>query len=207
MTHYSVAVNVGERQAFACGKRALGYGAIAYLNRSVPQSIPPLCLDLCEIEISTASQYLPRVLLLPQNHITFQCSQLVDVVAVDIPRHKLRFSLPYLLLSVDGNARIRVRAYTAELRPVYSVTSLYPCALWLEREVWDMFGVCFSGHPDLRRLSTDYGHNGFPPRKDFPLTGFTEVVYDDDKRVPTARPVSLAQEYRYYSFDNPWAIR
>nr|ACO50724.1 NADH dehydrogenase subunit 9 [Micromonas pusilla CCMP1545] len=137
---------------------------------------------------------------------TLQFKVLVDVTAVDYPSRAKRFDVVYHLLSVQYNTRLRVKTMVDELTPVHSLTSLYPSANWFEREVWDMFGICFLHHPDLRRILTDYGFQGHPLRKDFPLSGYVEFRYDDSKKRVVAEPVELSQEFRYFDFASPWEL-
>ena len=139
-----------------------------------------------------------------KNHINTQFKVLIDVTAVDYPSRALRFELVYNLLSISYNARIRIKTCIDETTPVASVTQLYSSAGWWEREVWDMFGIFFSNHPDLRRILTDYGFQGHPLRKDFPLTGFIEVRYDDSEKRVINEPVEITQEFRYFDFSSPW---
>ena len=129
---------------------------------------------------------------------------LVDVTAVDWPERDRRFDLVWHLLSMQRNQRIRVKAAVEEDQMVPSVVSVWPSANWYEREVFDMFGILFSGHPDLRRILTDYGFRGYPLRKDFPTTGYTEVRYDDAQKRVVYEPVKLVQEYRQFDFLSPW---
>ncbi|MCE3006684.1 MAG: NADH-quinone oxidoreductase subunit C [Rickettsiales bacterium] len=133
-----------------------------------------------------------------------RCEQLMDVCGVDYPARQLRFEVVYNLLSVTKNHRIRVKLATDEASPVPSVSGVYPSAGWFEREVWDMYGVFFDGHPDLRRILTDYGFDGHPQRKDFPLTGFVELRYDEDEKRVKYSPVKLQQAYRSFDFMSPW---
>lgn len=133
-----------------------------------------------------------------------RCEQLMDVCGVDYPARQLRFEVVYNLLSVTKNHRIRVKIATDEASPVPSVSAVYPSAGWYEREVWDMYGVFFDGHPDLRRILTDYGFDGHPQRKDFPLTGFVELRYDEDEKRVKYSPVKLQQAYRSFDFMSPW---
>ena len=121
-----------------------------------------------------------------------------DITAVDYPTRANRFEVVYNLLSVRHNSRIRVKTYADEATPVPSITSLYDGAMWYEREVYDLFGVFFSGHPDLRRLMTDYGFDGHPLRKDFPLTGYTEIRYDEEKKRIVTEPLELTQAFRNF---------
>jgi NADH-quinone oxidoreductase subunit C len=132
-------------------------------------------------------------------------SCLIDICGVDYPgRGPRRFEVVYHLLSPRQNARIRVKTTTDELTPVPSAIEIYPAANWFEREAFDLYGILFSDHPDLRRILTDYGFRGHPLRKDFPLTGFVEVRYDDDKKRVVYEPVKLAQEFRSFDFLSPW---
>ena len=127
-----------------------------------------------------------------------------DVTAVDWPQREKRFDVVYHLLSPTKNVRIRIKAAIAENEPIPSVVGVYPGANWFEREAYDLYGVVFSGHPDLRRILTDYGFEGHPLRKDFPLTGYVEVRYDDELKRVVYEPVRLAQEFRNFDFLSPW---
>ncbi|OED48857.1 NADH-quinone oxidoreductase subunit C [Leisingera sp. S232] len=131
-------------------------------------------------------------------------STLVDITAVDYPERGKRFDVVYHFLSMYRNQRIRLRAAIREDEMVPSIVSVHPSANWFEREVYDMFGILFSGHPDLRRLLTDYGFRGYPLRKDFPTTGYTEVRYDEAQKRVVYEPVKLVQEYRQFDFMSPW---
>ena len=131
-------------------------------------------------------------------------STLVDVTAVDYPTRPARYDLIYHFLSMYRNQRIRVRVAVGEADMVPSIIGPYPAANWFEREVFDMFGILFSGHPDLRRILTDYGFRGHPLRKDFPTTGYTEVRYDEAQKRVVYEPVNLVQEYRQFDFMSPW---
>jgi len=127
-----------------------------------------------------------------------------DVSGVDYPAREKRFDVVYQLLSPKQNQRVRVKVSTDEATPIPSATSLFPGANWFERETYDLYGVVFDGHPDLRRLLTDYGFDGHPLRKDFPMTGFTEVRYDDQEKRVRYEPVRLPQEFRQFDFLSPW---
>lgn len=129
---------------------------------------------------------------------------IIDIAGVDYPEREERFEVVYHLLSPRLNARIRVKISTDEETAVKSATDLYPGANWFEREAWDMYGILFQGHPDLRRLLTDYGFEGHPMRKDFPLTGYVEVRYDDEVKRVVYEPVELRQEFRNFDFLSPW---
>ncbi len=130
--------------------------------------------------------------------------QLIDVCGVDWPEREKRFDVVYNLLSVKNNQRIRVKLMTDETTPVPSASQVYSSAGWFERETYDLYGVWFSGHPDLRRILTDYGFEGHPLRKDFPLTGFVELRWDDVQKRVVYEPVKLAQEFRRFDFLSPW---
>ena len=133
-----------------------------------------------------------------------QFKLLMDVTAVDHPDREERFEVVYHLLSLKHNQRVRVKVTTDDATPVPSATGVFNSANWFEREVWDLFGVFFSDHPDLRRLLTDYGFEGHPLRKDFPLTGYVEVRYDEDQKRVVYEPVKLTQEFRTFDFMSPW---
>jgi NADH-quinone oxidoreductase subunit C len=131
-------------------------------------------------------------------------STLVDITAVDYPEREARFDVVYHFLSMYQNHRIRVKTAVDEGEMLPSIVTVYPAANWFEREIFDMFGIIFKGHPDLRRILTDYGFRGHPLRKDFPTTGFTEVRYDEVVKRVVYEPVSLVQEYRQFDFMSPW---
>ena len=130
--------------------------------------------------------------------------QLIDITAVDFPNRESRFKIVYLLLSHENNLRIVVNTNIEDKKIVPSLTKIFPSANWMEREVFDMYGISFKDHPDLRRILTDYGFEGYPLRKDFPLTGHTEVRYSEDKKKVVYEPVKLDQEYRNFDFESPW---
>ena len=134
----------------------------------------------------------------------FACAQMMDLCGVDWPQRPERFDVVYNLLSIARNHRIRVITTTDEVTPVPSVHGLWPCATWWEREAWDLFGILFAGQPDHRRILTDYGFEGHPLRKDFPLTGYVEVRYDEDRKAVVYEPVKLAQDFRNFDFVSPW---
>ncbi len=135
---------------------------------------------------------------------TCKFSTLVDITAVDNPERDARFDVVYHFLSMYQNQRIRLKMAVREDDIVPSIVGVHPSANWFEREVFDMFGIIFSGHPDLRRILTDYGFRGYPLRKDFPTTGYTEVRYDEEQKRVVYEPVSLVQEYRQFDFMSPW---
>ena len=131
-------------------------------------------------------------------------NQLIDLTAVDYPNKKNRFEMVYILLSVEFNFRIIIKFFINENESVDSITNLFPAANWYEREVWDLFGIAFNNHPDLRRLLTDYGFIGHPLRKDFPLSGNVEVKYDLNEKKVVYEPVKLTQSFREFEFESPW---
>ena len=130
--------------------------------------------------------------------------QLIDITAVDYPQRDKRFKIVYLLLSHQNNLRIIINTNIDEKENVPSITKIFPSANWMEREVFDMYGISFKDHPDLRRILTDYGFEGYPLRKDFPLTGHIEVRYSEEKKKVISEPVKLDQEYRDFDFESPW---
>ncbi len=130
--------------------------------------------------------------------------QLIDITAVDYPEKEKRFKIVYLLLSHEKNLRIVINTHINEKVVLPSITKIFPSANWMEREVFDMYGISFKDHPDLRRILTDYGFEGYPLRKDFPLTGHTEVRYSEAKKKVISEPVKLDQEYRDFDFESPW---
>ncbi len=134
----------------------------------------------------------------------FAFEQLMDVCGVDWPERAERFDIVYNLLSVSLNQRLRVIVTTDAETPVASVHEIWPAATWWEREAWDLYGIIFSGQPDLRRILTDYGFEGHPLRKDFPLTGYVEVRYDEDRKAVVYEPVKLVQDFRNFDFMSPW---
>ena len=141
-----------------------------------------------------------EVMTFLRDHSTCQFKALVDIVGVDYPEREERFEVQYLLMSLTYNFRLRLKTTTDELTPLIPVTLRYSAASWYERETYDMFGVFFSNHPDLRRLLTDYGFDGHPMRKDFPLTGYEEIRYDEAEKRIVSEPVELAQEFRSFDF-------
>ena len=131
-------------------------------------------------------------------------STLIDLCGVDYPGRERRFEVVYHLLSMSHNTRVRIKVRTNETEPVHSISSIFPNANWYERESFDMFGILFDEHPDLRRILTDYGFEGYPLRKDFPLSGFVEVRYDEERKSVVYENVDLPQEYRSFDFTSPW---
>lgn len=157
-----------------------------------------------ELEVLIEPTGVVPVISFLRNHHNAQFTNLADIAGVDMPTRKNRFEIVYNLLSLRYNSRIRVKTYTDELTPIESIVSVFQAANWYEREIWDMYGVFFTNHPDLRRILTDYGFQGHPLRKDFPLTGYYEVRYDDELQRIVQEPVELAQEYRKFDLAAPW---
>ncbi len=157
-----------------------------------------------EISIFVNSKDLQKTLMFLKDNPTFSLLSLIDLTAVDYPHDEKRFLLVYNLLSVSKNFRLKVKTRVGEDTPINSVNEIFPNANWYEREIWDLFGIRFTGHPDLRRILTDYDFVGHPLRKDFPLTGFTQVKYDDELGGVISEPVSLEQEYRNFDNLSPW---
>ena len=157
-----------------------------------------------ELTIATTAPQLVKLVRHLQQDESLKFSTLVDITAIDWPGRRKRFELVYHFLSMYLKHRIRIKVAVAEDEIAPSLTGIHPSANWFEREVFDMFGILFSGHPDLRRILTDYGFRGHPLRKDFPTTGYTEVRYDDALKRVVYEPVQLVQEYRQFDFMSPW---
>ena len=157
-----------------------------------------------QIYILINYENLLDVMLLLKINKNIKFKQLIDITAVDYPENQKRFKLVYLLLSHEQNQRIILSYYIDENQQIPSLTKIFPSANWMEREIFDMYGIKFTDHPDLRRILTDYGFEGYPLRKDFPLTGHTEVRYNEDKKKVVYEPVKLEQNYRSFDFESPW---
>lgn len=195
--------SVVESQADATKKRLLEYGQ--FVADCMPKYIQACQVSHGnELEVLICPEGVIPVLTFLRDHTNAQFKQLIDVTAVDWPSKPYRFEIVYNLLSIQFNTRIRVKTYTDELTPIESATPLFLSADWAEREVWDMYGVFFSNHPDLRRILTDYGFEGHPFRKDFPLAGYYEVRYDEELKRVVQEPVEFAQEFRKFDFQSPW---
>ena len=157
-----------------------------------------------ELTVEVALASVPGFVEFLKTDSACRFSTLVDITAVDYPDRERRFDVVYHFLSMYQNHRIRVKTAVRESEAVPSITGVHPSANWFEREVFDLFGLLFSGHPDLRRILTDYGFRGHPLRKDFPTTGYTEVRYDEAQKRVVYEPVKLVQEYRQFDFMSPW---
>lgn len=169
-----------------------------YLMSCLPKFIQQFSVWKDELTIYIAPSGVIPVFTFLKYHTAAEYTMVADITAVDYPTKDQRFEVVYNLLSVRHNSRIRVKTYADEATPVPSITSLYDGANWYEREVYDLFGVFFVGHPDLRRIMTDYGFDGHPLRKDFPLTGYTEIRYDEEKKRVVVEPLELAQAFRNF---------
>ena len=157
-----------------------------------------------ELTFYVAPSALLPVMHFLRDHTLTQFGACMDISGADYPHHSQRFEVAYHLLSHRYNARVRVKTYADEVTPVPSITSLYRSADWFEREVWDMFGVFFVGHPDLRRIMTDYGFEGHPLRKDFPLSGYTELRWDEERKRIVSEPLQMMQAHRNFEANSPW---
>jgi NADH-quinone oxidoreductase subunit C len=161
-------------------------------------------IDRGELTLTVQASAIVKVLTYLRDDTNCLFRMLVDVCGVDYPEREKRFDVVYHLLSVRQNQRIRVKLATDEATPVPSVYGVFRSALWFEREAWDLYGIFFSDHPDLRRILTDYGFDGHPLRKDFPQTGYVEVRYDDEQKRVVYEPVQLRQDWRSFDFLSPW---
>lgn len=179
---------------------------IAENLKVITKVLPVLKIQVHQNEISliVKRNYLIPVLIFLKNHIKYQFKILTCISGVDYPSHKHRFKVVYELLSVKYNIRLRVKVLTNELMPIESCCNIYPAAGWYESETWDMYGIFFIDHVNLTRLLTDYGFEGYPLRKDFPLSGFVEASYDYTRKRVTNERVELSQEYRAFKFTSPW---
>jgi NADH-quinone oxidoreductase subunit C len=174
------------------------------IRNALPGAVKAAKLAFGELTLDAEAGEIVRVLKYLRDDPQCEFKVLVDVCGADWPAREKRFDVVYHLLSLTKNRRIRVKVETDEATPVPTAISVFPAAGWYERETYDLYGVVFDGHPDLRRILTDYGFEGHPLRKDFPLTGFVELRYDDDLKRVVYQPVQLVQEYRDFDFMSPW---
>jgi NADH-quinone oxidoreductase subunit C len=175
-----------------------------HISLKRPDCVISYSIALDELTLEVVPSSLVGLAEFLKSDATCRFSTLVDITAIDHPEREARFDVVYHFLSMYQNHRIRLKCSVREDEMVPSITEIHPSAGWFEREVFDMFGILFSGHPDLRRLLTDYGFRGHPLRKDFPTTGYTEVRYDEAQKRVVYEPVSLVQEYRQFDFMSPW---
>ncbi len=175
-----------------------------YVATALPREVIGVEVAHGQLTVSARSDTIVKVLTFLRDDSNCQFGLLMDLCGVDYPERPQRFEVVYILLSLNHNQRLRVKVCTDEETPVPSATAVYSSAGWCEREAWDMYGILFSDHPDLRRLLSDYGFQGHPLRKDFPLTGHVELRYDDEQKRVVYEPVSLTQELRDFDFRSPW---
>jgi NADH-quinone oxidoreductase subunit C len=161
-------------------------------------------VDFGELTVAAKAADIVAVMRFLRDDANCRFLSLIDITAVDWPGREQRFDVVYHLLSPQHNTRVRVKAQTDEATPVPSIIEVFAGADWYEREIYDLYGIVFAGHPDMRRILTDYGFEGHPLRKDFPLTGFVEVRYDDEQKRVVYEPVQLTQEFRNFDFLSPW---
>ena len=174
------------------------------INSELTSKIIKSKINHNQIYINIKENDLTEVILFLKTHSTTKFRQLIDITAVDFPERDRRFKMIYLLLSHETNSRIVINYDIKEGEIVPSLTSIFPSANWMEREVFDMYGIEFKNHPDLRRILTDYGFEGHPLRKDFPLTGHNEVRYSQEEKKVVYEPVKLEQNYRNFDYESPW---
>ena len=174
------------------------------INSELTTKIKSSKIKHSQIYVSIDKEDLLEVILFLKNNAQTKFRQLIDITVVDYPENNQRFEVVYLFLSHEFNQRLILKYTIAENEIIPSITSIFPGANWMEREVFDMYGVSFKDHPDLRRILTDYGFEGHPLRKDFPLTGHTEVRYSEDQKKVISEPVKLEQNYRNFDYESPW---
>ena len=174
------------------------------INSELTSKIKKSLLSFGELLIETSEEELIDVIIFLKSNDKLKFRQLIDIAGVDYPDDEKRFKLIYLLLSHEKNIRIKVSINFEVEKKIPTITKIYPSANWMEREVFDMYGIKFNNHPDLRRILTDYNFEGHPLRKDFPLTGFSEVRYSEKEKKVIYEPVKLEQNYRDFDFDSPW---
>jgi NADH-quinone oxidoreductase subunit C len=175
-----------------------------FIATSLPNEVTAADFVNGELSVDVRGDTIVKVMKFLRDNVNCQFKVLLDVCGVDYPHREERFDVVYNLLSMTHNQRVRVKVRTADKKPVPSLVSIFSSANWWEREVWDLLGIYFSGHPDLRRILTDYGFEGHPLRKDFPLSGYVEVRYDDEKKRVVYEPVKMAQDFRSFDFMSPW---
>ena len=174
------------------------------INSELTTKIKESKIKHSQLYVTINSENLLDVILLLKTNKNIKFRQLIDLTAVDYPENQKRFKIVYLLLSHEFNQRIVLSYFISENEKISSLTKIFPSANWMEREIFDMYGIKFSNHPDLRRILTDYGFEGYPLRKDFPLTGHNEVRYNEDEKKVIYEPVKLEQNYRNFDYESPW---
>jgi NADH-quinone oxidoreductase subunit C len=176
----------------------------ALLDAKLPDAVISHAVAFDELTVTVAADKIPQIVKFLLGDSSCRFTTLVDITAIDWPGRERRFDVVYHFLSMQQNMRIRLRAEVREDEIVPSISAIHVAADWFEREIYDMFGIMFSGHPDLRRILTDYGFRGHPLRKDFPTTGYVEVRYDEEQKRVVYEPVTLTQDYRQFDFMSPW---
>ena len=174
------------------------------VNSELTSKIKKTSIAFSELLVETSEEELINVILFLKSNDKLKFRQLIDIAGVDYPEEEKRFKLVYLLLSHEKNIRIKISINFEIEKKIPTITKVYPSANWMEREVFDMYGIEFTDHPDLRRILTDYNFEGHPLRKDFPLTGFNEVRYSEKEKKVIYEPVKLEQNYRDFDFESPW---
>jgi len=174
------------------------------INSELTTKIKESKIKHSQLYVTINSEDLLDVILLLKTNNNIKFRQLIDITAVDYPENQKRFKIIYLLLSHEFNQRIILSYFISENEKISSLTKIFPSANWMEREIFDMYGIKFNDHPDMRRILTDYGFEGHPLRKDFPLTGHNEVRYSEDKKKVIYEPVKLEQNYRNFDYESPW---
>ena len=175
-----------------------------HIEASLGDAVNSIDISFGEMTVNARRAEIVKVISFLRDDPLCRYASLIDIAGADYPGRDRRFDVVYHMLSMSHNTRIRIKATTDADTPMPSITSLFPNADWYEREAFDMYGISFEGHPDLRRILTDYGFEGFPLRKDFPLSGFVEVRYDEERKAVIYEPVDLPQEYRSFDFMSPW---
>jgi len=176
----------------------------SYISNALPKEVLDFSVDYDELMLEASPSEIKRLLAFLRDDANCLFKLLVDLCGVDYPEREQRFDVVYNLLSMRLNQRIRVKLRTDEVSPVPSVVEVFSSAGWYEREAWDLYGILFADNPDLRRILTDYGFEGHPLRKDFPMTGYVEVRYDETQKRVVYEPVSLVQDFRNFDFMSPW---
>jgi NADH-quinone oxidoreductase subunit C len=174
------------------------------VNSGLATAIKSSIVKFNQLYIDINIEDLSSTILYLKTNNKCKFRQLIDITAVDYPKKEKRFKIVYLLLSHENNLRLIINVHIDENKVIPSITKIFPSANWMEREIFDMYGISFQDHPDLRRILTNYGFKGYPLRKDFPLTGHYEVRYSEDKKKVISEPVKLDQDYRDFDFESPW---
>lgn len=175
-----------------------------HILAKLPDAVNSVDISLGEITLNARRAEIANIISFLRDDSLCKFGSLIDICGVDYPERERRFEVVYHMLSMAHNQRIRIKISTDDKTPVKSIATIFPNADWYEREAFDMYGILFDEHPDLRRILTDYGFEGYPLRKDFPLSGFVEVRYDEERKSVVYEPVNLPQEYRSFDFMSPW---